>query len=80
MTSTIVFPGIQKHIPVMGDMTLKSPIAYKATRVMASAFNATQMALAEAYINGLERCDVSIAVAHRDARFVYTGSWPAGPL
>jgi cyclopropane-fatty-acyl-phospholipid synthase len=54
MTSTNVFPGIQKHIPIMGDMNLKSPIAYKATRLMARVFNATQMALAEAYINGLE--------------------------
>ena len=50
MTSTNVFPGIQKHIPIMGDMNLKSPIAYKATRLMAGAFNTTQMALAEAYI------------------------------
>ncbi|CAN1212159.1 class I SAM-dependent methyltransferase [Tumidithrix helvetica PCC 7403] len=54
MVSTSVFPDIQKHIPVMGDMNLKSPIAYKATRAMASVVNATQMALAEAYINGLE--------------------------
>jgi cyclopropane-fatty-acyl-phospholipid synthase len=54
MTSTPVLPEIQKHIPVMGDMTLKSPMAYQATRLMAGAFNATQMALAEAYINGVE--------------------------
>ncbi|MEE3717613.1 class I SAM-dependent methyltransferase [Tumidithrix elongata RA019] len=54
MVSTSIFPDIQKHIPVMGDMNLKSPIAYKATRAMASVVNATQMALAEAYIHGLE--------------------------
>ena len=54
MTSTNIFPDIQKHIPIMGDMTLKSPMAYKATRLMTGVFNATQMALAEAYINGLE--------------------------
>ena len=54
MTSTNLLPSIQKHIPIVGDLNLKSPLAYKATRLMAGAFNATQMALAEAYINGLE--------------------------
>ncbi len=54
MTSTNVFSDIQRHVPIVGDMTLKDPIAYKATRLMARAINATQMALAEAYINGLE--------------------------
>ncbi len=51
MTSTNVISGIQKHIPIMGDMSLKSDGAYKATRLMAKAVNAAQMALAEAYIN-----------------------------
>ena len=54
MTSTNSFPNIQTHIPLVGDATLKSPIAYKTTRLMASAFNATQMAMAEAYVNGME--------------------------
>ncbi len=54
MTSTNVFPSIQNHLPIVGDMTLKSPVAYKATRIAARAFNAAQMALAEAYINGVE--------------------------
>ncbi|HEY9648782.1 MAG TPA: class I SAM-dependent methyltransferase, partial [Chroococcidiopsis sp.] len=54
MTSTSTFPGIHKYIPVTGDIALKTPIAYKLTRLMAGVFNTTQMALAEAYINGLE--------------------------
>ena len=54
MTSKNVLPAMQKYLPIMGDMTVKTPIAYKATRMMASVFNSTQMALAEAYINGLE--------------------------
>jgi cyclopropane-fatty-acyl-phospholipid synthase len=53
MTSTNVPSDIQKHVSILEDKTLKSPIV-KATRLMAGAFNATQMALAEAYINGLE--------------------------
>ncbi|PZO35413.1 MAG: SAM-dependent methyltransferase [Pseudanabaena frigida] len=54
MTTTRAFPSIQNHLPIVGDMNLKTPLAYKATRFMAGAFNVTQMALAEAYINGLE--------------------------
>ncbi len=54
MTSRNVFPALDKHVPSRGDMAVKDPIAYKATRIMASVFNATQMGLAEAYINGLE--------------------------
>jgi cyclopropane-fatty-acyl-phospholipid synthase len=54
MTTTSVFTDIHKHFPIVGDMTVKSPLAYKATRLMAGALNVTQMALAEAYINGLE--------------------------
>jgi cyclopropane-fatty-acyl-phospholipid synthase len=54
MTSNAVWSGIQTHLPLVGDMTVKDPIAYKATRLMAGFFNATQMAMAEAYINGLE--------------------------
>ncbi len=59
MTASNLLPELQKHIPVAGDMALKSPVAYKATRLMAGAVNATQMALAEAYINGLEIPDAA---------------------
>ena len=52
--TTGVFPNIQNHLPIVGDATLKSPIAYKATRLMAGAFNIAQMAMAEAYISGAE--------------------------
>ena len=54
MTATSVFTDIHKHVPIVGDMTVKSPLAYKATRLMAGALNLVQMAFAEAYINGLE--------------------------
>jgi hypothetical protein len=37
MTSTDTVSSIQKHIPIMGDMSQKSPISYKATRLMARA-------------------------------------------
>jgi cyclopropane-fatty-acyl-phospholipid synthase len=54
MTPTKIAPDIQKHIPIAGNVNSKGPIAYKATRLMASALNSAQMTLAEAYINGLE--------------------------
>ena len=54
MTSTNVFSSIQNHLPLVGDMALKDPIAYKATRMMAGVLNVAQMAMAEAYINGVE--------------------------
>ncbi|MGF1569282.1 MAG: SAM-dependent methyltransferase [Nodosilinea sp.] len=59
MTASNLLPELQRHIPVTGDMALKSPMAYQATRLMAGAVNATQMALAEAYINGLEIPDAA---------------------
>lgn len=54
MTSNTVWSGIQTHLPLVGDMAIKDPIAYKATRLMAGVFNVAQLAMAEAYINGLE--------------------------
>lgn len=54
MTSANTFLNIQKHLPITGDINLKTPLAYKATRGAARVINAAQMALAEAYVNGLE--------------------------
>src|ERR1700727_966844 len=46
--------AIQYHLPLVGDIHAKSPLAYQATRGIVAVANATQMALAEAYINGVE--------------------------
>ncbi len=46
--------GIERHIPIVGDINSKSPIAYGATRGAVEVVNTVQMAIAEAYINGLE--------------------------
>jgi cyclopropane-fatty-acyl-phospholipid synthase len=54
MTSVSALQNIQKHVPIMGDVTTKSPIAYNITRATAGILNAAQMVLAEAYVNGLE--------------------------
>ncbi|MBD2073876.1 class I SAM-dependent methyltransferase [Phormidium sp. FACHB-592] len=54
MTSVSAFPTIRKHLPITGDINFKTPLAYQATRGAARAVNTAQMALAEAYINGLE--------------------------
>jgi len=54
MTSSTILQDIEKYIPVVGNVNIKSPLAYKATRGAASVVNAVQMAVGEACINGLE--------------------------
>ena len=54
MTSSTALQNIENHIPIVGDVHTKSPIAYWATRLAVSAVNTVQMAVAESYINGLE--------------------------
>jgi cyclopropane-fatty-acyl-phospholipid synthase len=54
MTSNNISPLVQKYVPAMGQTTAPSPLVHQATRLLASVLNASQMALAEAYINGLE--------------------------
>jgi cyclopropane-fatty-acyl-phospholipid synthase len=44
----------QRYIPLIGDITAKSPLAYRATRGVVEIVNTVQMAVAESYINGLE--------------------------
>ncbi|MBE9076104.1 class I SAM-dependent methyltransferase [Romeria aff. gracilis LEGE 07310] len=77
MESTNIFSDVQKHIPITGDMSSKSSIAYKTTRLMAGALNRSQMALAEAYIGGLEIPDAvfrSLLYASMPVLFKYCPS------
>lgn len=54
MTSNTVFHDFQKYLPVLGNLNRKSGLAYKLTRGVTALTNASQMALAETYIHGLE--------------------------
>jgi cyclopropane-fatty-acyl-phospholipid synthase len=54
MTSVSVGQDLQRYIPAIGDINVKSPLAYKATRGIVEVVNTMQMAVAESYINGLE--------------------------
>ncbi|MEX0271788.1 cyclopropane-fatty-acyl-phospholipid synthase family protein [Leptolyngbyaceae cyanobacterium UHCC 1019] len=54
MTSISTGQDFQRHIPAIGNIATKSPLAYQATRGAARVVNMMQMALAESYINGLE--------------------------
>ncbi|MDJ0904312.1 MAG: class I SAM-dependent methyltransferase [Xenococcus sp. MO_188.B8] len=54
MTSTVTNNNLQKYIPVIGALNSKSGFAYQLTRGVTAIANASQMALAESYINGLE--------------------------
>jgi cyclopropane-fatty-acyl-phospholipid synthase len=49
--------GIQRYIPVIGDLHAKSKLAYLATRGAVGVTNAVQMAIAETYIRGMELPD-----------------------
>lgn len=60
MTSSFMPDEIQKHLPLVGDINLKSPLAYIATRGATEVVNALQMTVAEAYINGLEVPDAAL--------------------
>ncbi len=54
MTSLSMQNNFQKYIPVVGDINIKAPLAYRVTRGAIALFNAVQMGFAESYINGLE--------------------------
>ncbi|MEH2392247.1 MAG: class I SAM-dependent methyltransferase [Nostoc sp.] len=54
MTTSTLLQEIEKYIPIVGDINIKSPLAYQATRRAVEVVNTVQMAVAEAYINGLE--------------------------
>ena len=54
MTVENVLPVTSRYVTHTGNIAAQSPLAYKTTRLMAGAVNVAQMALAEAYINGLE--------------------------
>ncbi len=54
MTTGTLLQEIEKYIPIVGDINIKSPLAYQATRGAVEVVNTVQMAVAEAYINGLE--------------------------
>jgi len=54
MTASTLLQEIEKYIPILGDINIKSPLAYQATRGAVEVVNTVQMAVAEAYINGLE--------------------------
>lgn len=54
ITASTLLQEIEKYIPIVGDINIKSPLAYQATRGAVEVVNTVQMAVAEAYINGLE--------------------------
>ena len=57
MTYDSLTQDIQRHLPLVGDINNKSPLAYQLTRGTVEIANTLQMAVAEAYINGLEAPD-----------------------
>jgi cyclopropane-fatty-acyl-phospholipid synthase len=60
MTSQNILPTVQRNFPQQQELKVKSSIGYKVERSIASILNATQMTMAEAYINGLEIPDSAL--------------------
>ncbi len=54
MTLNTEFHDFQKYLPAVGNLNSKSGFVYTLTRGMTAIATASQMALAESYINGLE--------------------------
>ncbi len=54
MNTDTTLQDFQKYIPLVGDVNTKTTLAYNATRGAVEVVNTVQMAVAEAYINGLE--------------------------
>jgi cyclopropane-fatty-acyl-phospholipid synthase len=77
MTSTPVSQDFQKHIPLIGDINIKDPMAYQATRGVVSVVNTVQMAVAEAYINGLEVPDSTLKTLFNTCMPVFFKNFPA---
>lgn len=48
MTSSRIFNGLQKHVPVVGKINYKDPLALSATFGAIRTVNMMQMLLAEA--------------------------------
>lgn len=60
MSSMSIRQDFQRHVPIIGDISNKSTLAYKITRLAAQTVNVVQMGVAEAYINGLELPDPAL--------------------
>ncbi len=54
MTSGTTFSDSQNYLPTSGNLNSQSGFAYKLTRGITAIATATQMAVAESYIHGLE--------------------------
>ena len=66
-----------KHLPLVGDVNLKSPLAYQATRSAVKVVNAVQMAVAESYIHGLEVPDSALLSLFDTCMPVFFKHFPA---
>ena len=83
-TTTIIDPAadLDAFVARSADRQTGKSLGYRATRLMAGAFNQAQMGMAEAYINGLEIPDSLFRGAFHsiDAHPVPTFPRFAGPL
>ncbi|MDV2992781.1 MAG: Cyclopropane-fatty-acyl-phospholipid synthase [Chroococcidiopsis sp. SAG 2025] len=77
MTASMTLQDVEKYIPVVGDINIKTPLAYKTTRGVVEVVNTAQMAVAEAYINGLEVPDSLLQALFNTCMPIFFQYFPA---
>ncbi len=73
----MIWQDIERYLPIVGDINVKTPLAYQATRDAVEVVNTVQMAVAEAYINGLEVPDSVLQLLFDTCMPVFFQYFPA---
>lgn len=77
MTTRSTLQDIERFIPIVGDINVKSRLAYLATRGAVKAVNIIQMAIAESYINGFEMPDSALRSLFHACMPIFFKSFPS---
>ncbi len=71
MATIGIFKRLQNHVPVVGNINYKDPLAFHATFGVIKTVNMVQMLIAEAYMNGIEIPDSALKALY----FQTSDSW-----
>jgi cyclopropane-fatty-acyl-phospholipid synthase len=77
MTILSAFKQIQNHVPVVGDINYKEPLAFQATFGVIKAVNVVQMLIAESYLDGIEIPDSALKALFDACMPVFFQSLPS---
>lgn len=77
MTILNTFKQIENHIPVVGDINYKDPLAFQATFGVIQTVNMVEMSIAESYLNGIEIPDSLLKTLFNACMPVFFQSFPS---